>query len=148
MRLNCGIPVEYLTDEHLFAEQRELKMLPSLFKRIGFSSLKKAPKVFTLGTGHMLFGVYRPTYMLNRYNQVFKECIKRGYKIEYEGYRWDVYGDYKDDYKEIIEKKPLQISKIINKYPLIVVFNKYFISVTHKFSPYGILTQLNFVVKG
>lgn len=44
MRLNCGIPVEYLTDEHLFAEQRELKMLPSLFKRIGFSSLKKLQK--------------------------------------------------------------------------------------------------------
>ena len=75
MRLNCGIPVEYLTDEQLFAEQRELKMLPSLFKRIGFSSLKKAPKVFTLGTGHMLFGVYRPTYTLNRYNQVEVEEV-------------------------------------------------------------------------
>lgn len=112
MRLNCGIPVEYLTDEHLFAEQRELKMLPSLFKRIGFSSLKKAPKVFTLGTGHMLFGVYRPTYTLNRYNQVFKECIKRGYKIEYEGYRWDVYGDYKDDYKETGKEKYILIERI------------------------------------
>ena len=112
MRLNCGIPVEYLTDEHLFAEQRELKMLPSLFKRIGFSSLKKAPKVFTLGTGHMLFGVYRPTYTLNRYNQVFKECIKRGYKIEYEGYRWDVYGDYKDDYKETGNEKYILIERI------------------------------------
>ena len=112
MRLNCGIPVEYLTDEQLFAEQRELKMLPSLFKRIGFSSLKKAPKVFTLGTGHMLFGVYRPTYTLNRYNQVFNECIKRGYKIEYEGYRWDVYGDYKDDYKETGKEKYILIERI------------------------------------
>jgi hypothetical protein len=112
MRLNCGIPVEYLTDEHLFAEQRELKMLPSLFKRIGFSSIQKAPKVFTLGTGHMLFGAYRPTYTLNRYNQVFKECIKRGYKIEYEGYRWDVYGDYKDDYKETGSEKYILIERI------------------------------------
>ena len=112
MRLNCDIPVEYLTDEHLFAEQRELKILPSLFKRIGFSSLKKAPKVFTLGTGHMLFGVYRPTYTLNRYNQVFNECVKRGYKIEYEGSRWDVYGDYKDDYKETGNEKYILIERI------------------------------------
>ena len=28
MRINCGIPVENLTDEHLMAEHREIKMLP------------------------------------------------------------------------------------------------------------------------
>lgn len=115
MRLNCGIPVEYLTDEHLFAEQRELKMLPSLFKRIGFKSLNKSPNKFTLGKGHMLFGLYRPTYILNRYNQVFNECIKRGYKIEYEGWRWDVYKEFKKDYIETGEEKYILIERITER---------------------------------
>jgi hypothetical protein len=112
MRLNCGISVEKLTDEHLFAEQRELKMLPSLFKRIGFSSLNKSPKEFTLGKGHMLFGVYHPAYALNRYKQVFNECIKRGYKIEDESWRWDVYGNFRNDYKETGLEKNILIERM------------------------------------
>lgn len=112
MRLNCGINVEKLTDEHLFAEQRELKMLPSLFKRIGFSSIKKAPKEFTLGKVHMLFGVYRPVYTLNRYKKVFAECIKRGYNIEDESWRWDVYGEFQNDYEETGLEKNILIERI------------------------------------
>lgn len=112
MRLNCGISVEKLTDEHLFAEQRELKMLPSLFKRIGFSSLNKAPKEFTLGKGHMLFGVYCPVYTLNRYKKVFAECIKRGYNIEDESSRWDVYGEFQNDYEETGVERDILIERI------------------------------------
>lgn len=43
MRLNCGILPSQLTDEHLFAEQRELKMLPSLFDRIGYKTFTIIP---------------------------------------------------------------------------------------------------------
>lgn len=43
MRCNCGIDPKNLTDEHLFAESRELKMLPSLFKRVGNKSINKVP---------------------------------------------------------------------------------------------------------
>lgn len=112
MRLNRGIPVENLTDEHLFAEQRELKMLPSLFKRVGFNSLNKVPVKFTLGKGHMLFSLYLPTYTLNRYKQVYNECIKRGYNIEDESHRWDVYGNYKKDYIETGKEKFMLVERI------------------------------------
>ena len=115
MRLNCGIPVYCLTDEHLFAEQRELKMLPSLFKRIGFSSLKKVPKEFKLGKGHMLFFLYVPKYTLNRYKQVFEECIRRGYNIEDESWRWDIYKDFNNDYTEFGYEKFIVIDRIIER---------------------------------
>ena len=37
--------------KHLFAESRELKMLPSLFKKVGIKSINKVPTEFTLGIG-------------------------------------------------------------------------------------------------
>ena len=119
MRLNCGINPKYLSDEHLFAEQRELKMLPSLYKRIGNKSAYKAPTEFTLGKGHMLFFVYKPNYTYNRYNIVFNECINRGYNIKDESYRWiEAYGDKflkYIDYKETGKEIDLLISRISTK---------------------------------
>lgn len=112
MRLNCGIPVTCLTDEHLFAEQRELKMLPSLFKRVGFSSMHKIPKEFTLGKGHMLFFLYSPAYTLNRYKSVFNECISRGYNIEDESWRWEIYGDFNNSYIETGKEKFVLVNRI------------------------------------
>lgn len=103
MRINCGIDPKTLSDEHLFAEQRELKMLPSYFRDHGFSSYGRVPNHFKLGEGYILFFAYRPKYTLDRYNKVFEECIERGYNIQYEGWRWNVYGednrflDFKED---------------------------------------------------
>ena len=55
MRCNCGINPKNLTDEHLFAESRELKMLPSLFKKVDIKSINKVPTEFTLGRGHIFY---------------------------------------------------------------------------------------------
>ena len=41
MRCNCGINPKNLTDEHLFAESRELKMLPSLYERYDEEAFNK-----------------------------------------------------------------------------------------------------------
>ena len=87
-------------------------MLPSLFKRIGFSSVHKIPKEFTLGKGHMLFFLYSPTYTLNRYKSVFNECISRGYNIEDESWRWEVYGDFNNSYIETGKEKFMLINRI------------------------------------
>ena len=91
MRCNCGINPKNLTDEHLFAESRELKMLPSLYERVGDNSRNKVPKEFTLGKGHMLFFLYKPAYTWHRYDDVLFECYKRGFNVKNEYYRWDVY---------------------------------------------------------
>ena len=66
-------------------------MIPSYFKKYEFSSYKNTPAQFKLGTGHILFFTYRPQYTLERYNQVFEECIRRGYNVNYEGWRWSIY---------------------------------------------------------
>ncbi len=91
MRCNCGINPKNLTDEHLFAESRELKMLPSLYKRIGTRSISRVPKEFTLGQGHILFFLYKAAYVLQRYDIVLQELKNRGYNIKDEHYRWDAY---------------------------------------------------------
>ena len=52
-RINCGIPVEELTNKHLIAEHREIKRLPNCVVK-GRYNLKGQPKLFTLGTGHVL----------------------------------------------------------------------------------------------
>lgn len=117
MRLNCGIDPKTLSDEHLFAEQRELKMLPSYFRDHGFSSYKNAPAQFKLGAGHILFFTYRPQYTLERYNQVFEECIRRGYNISYEGWRWSIYPNDSRflDFKEDKECTKILIERITQK---------------------------------
>ena len=97
MRCNCEINPKNLTDEHLFAESRELKMIPSLFKRVGNKSINKVPKEFTLGKGHILFFLYKWMYTYTRYCNCIEELKKRDYNIKDERRRWDV---YKDTYQE------------------------------------------------
>lgn len=97
MRCNCGINPKNLTDEHLFAESRELKMLPSLFKRVGNKSMNKVPAEFTLGKGHMLFFLYKWRYTYTRYCNCIEELKKRGFNIKDERRRWDIYkGTYRE----------------------------------------------------
>lgn len=112
MRCNCGIDPKNLTDEHLFAESRELKMIPSLFKRIGMGSLSKAPKRFKLGDGHMLFLTYKPTYTLRRYKMVLEECVRRGMHVQDESCRWEIYGALGGDFEETDRERKMLIDRI------------------------------------
>ena len=117
MRCNCGINPKNLTDEHLFAESRELKMLPALFKRVGNKSINKVPKEFTLGAGHMLFFLYKSIYTLNRYRQVLLECHKRNILVDDESYRWDIYQNSisVSNYQETGKEKQILINRISEK---------------------------------
>lgn len=100
MRFNIGIDPRMLTDEQLYAESRELKFLPAYFKRYGMSAIERVPERFCLGKGHILFFAYKPSYSLRRYRMVLQECWKRGIAAEDESWRWDVYGDMRDDYHD------------------------------------------------
>lgn len=117
MRCNCGINPKNLTDEHLFAESRELKMLPSLYERVGDNSINKVPKEFTLGKGHMLFFLYKPTYTWHRYDDVLFECYKRGFNVKNEYYRWDVYQKSKclEQYTETGKEADIVKQRIIER---------------------------------
>ena len=75
-RINTGIKVENLSDQHLLAEHREIKRIP----RTKFKS--KPSSKFTLGEGHVLFFSDKHQYTFNRYKQIYAECLKRGFNVE------------------------------------------------------------------
>ena len=81
-RLNL-VPPEELTDQHLFAEWREIKMVPkSLARSIRARGvdgvLRMVPREFTLNTGHVSFFYDKGTYLFNRYRDLTDELVRRG----------------------------------------------------------------------
>lgn len=82
-RINCGIPVEALTDEHLLAEHREIKRLPDSFiKALDSGALGRIPSEFCLGPGHVTFFLNKQRYVFLRYVKIYGECLKRGFNVE------------------------------------------------------------------
>jgi len=84
-RINL-VPPSELTDQHLFAEWREIKMVPkalarSLKARGLHGVLNSIPKEFTLGTGHVMFFYDKGEYLHRRYASLTYELIKRRVNI-------------------------------------------------------------------
>ncbi len=91
-RINVSIPPSALTDEHLRAEHREIKRLPSNYKkRLEANKFDDVPPKLTLGKGHVLFFIDKGQYTLTRYTQLHVECIKRGFKAENYLENWRIY---------------------------------------------------------
>lgn len=81
-RINL-VPPEELMDQHLFAEFREIKMVPkSLARSIAARGvegvLKRIPKHFTLNTGHVSFFYDKGAYLVERYALLKQELERRG----------------------------------------------------------------------
>ncbi len=82
-RINSAIPVQNLTDEHLLAEHREIKrLLDNFLKALKSGALRRIPKEFCLGAGHVTFFLDKQLFCLKRYNQIHAECLKRGFNVE------------------------------------------------------------------
>lgn len=85
-RINLVDPAE-LADQHLFAEFREIKMVPKALSRSlkarGLTGVLKAiPPVFTLNTGHVMFFYNKGLYLRRRYNQLQLELYKRDFDFD------------------------------------------------------------------
>ena len=87
-RINL-VPCEELTDQHLFAEFREIKMVPgALFRALKTKSVEEVlasiPNEFTLGAGHVKFFYDKGTYLRTRYSRIRMELFRRGinYNVE------------------------------------------------------------------
>ena len=112
-RINCGIPPKKLSNKHLIAEHREIKRIPNTI-RSGKAVVKNIPEKFTLGTGHVKFFYDKLEYLYIRYNQIYEECISRGFNVQYYGDSWadvpqHLYNNYnptKEDI-QIIEERIL-----------------------------------------
>lgn len=93
-RINSAIFPVFLTDEHLLAEHREIKRIPTLFAKGTYHPSKIPPK-FTLGKGHVLYFLDKPEFTFNRYNVIREECLRRGFNVEDYSSNWDSYAGFK-----------------------------------------------------
>jgi len=112
-RINAGIPPKALTDQHLLAEHREIKRLPAVFAKN--TNPTGIPKEFTLGKGHVSFFLDKGKYTLKRYQQIYAECVKRGFEVTNYSLNWEVYKQYpkcNKDYKETPQALELLIARI------------------------------------
>lgn len=82
-RINL-VPVQELSDQHLFSEFREIKMIaPALarsLKAVRYSQekvLARIPSEFTLNSGHVMFFYDKGTYLRRRYAMLREELHRR-----------------------------------------------------------------------
>ena len=87
-RINVGIKPQELCRQHLLAEAREIKRIPNVVAK-GKFNLKNQPKTFTLGTGHVKFFYDKLGYLKQRYEEIYAECVERGYNVTYFGDAWN-----------------------------------------------------------
>ncbi len=110
-RINCGIPPADLSNKHLIAEHREIKRIPNVVSK-GKFNLNGQPKKFKLGTGHVKFFYDKLLFLQYRYEEIYLECKRRGFKVTYFGGAWvnipeHLMNDYtptKNDVKLVIER--------------------------------------------
>ncbi len=84
-RINL-VYVEDLADQHLFAEWREIKMIPAKLKTLektkpGWAIMADVPMSYTLNTGHVKFFYDKMAFLHSRYIKLTDELHKRKYKI-------------------------------------------------------------------
>lgn len=82
-RVNLVRP-EDLADQHLFAEWRELKMVPAALRRSLKTKsiddvLKSVPERYTLNAGHVLFFYNKMRFLHNRYVALTRELVENRY---------------------------------------------------------------------
>lgn len=87
-RINVAIPPKVLVKAHLIAEHREIIRIPNNVRQ-GKVNMDNIPSKFTLGTGHVKFFYNKLGYLLNRYKEIYAECINRGFNVQNYENCWD-----------------------------------------------------------
>jgi len=127
-RINSGIDPEELCDQHLVAEYREIGRIGVLLQeRIekGVDVLKNKPKEFTLGTGHMLFYIDKGIYLKNRFFQLKKEMLKRGFSANLEWRNhFDNFPEFNNDWSPTITVREILLKRITERMPKNPQFSK------------------------
>ena len=76
-RINV-VPVTELCDKHLLAEYRELPRIMRLARLAD-----DIPTEYTLGAGHVKFFYNKLSFIVERYQQLVKECKRRGFNVQH-----------------------------------------------------------------
>ncbi len=118
-RINC-VPPSELTDQHLFAEARELPRIISYLKKSKFK-LANIPPEYKLNEGHLKFFYNKLLYCKLRYIGLTEQLIQRNLKIP-GGNRKDEFDELAQliGYPESLEYfnnwKPTTKAQVINRY--------------------------------
>lgn len=88
-RINL-VPVGKLSDQHLLVEHREIKRIPNVIRK-GRYNLNGIPPSYTMGKGHVKYFYNKLWFLYDRYKQIHKECIRRGFNVQ----------DYSDCFKGV-----------------------------------------------
>lgn len=120
-------PIE-LCDQMLRAEHREIKRIPNkIAKRLAEGKeiiLHDQPEQFKLGDGHEKFFYTRIKYLHERWKEIHKECLERGFDMtDYTGAFTQVpdeyYNDWHPDYDVVrpvvVERVNRQIDRMIRE---------------------------------
>lgn len=102
-RINL-VHVQDLADQHLFAEWREIKMVPAALRRsLKTRSVKDImadiPKKFTLNAGHVSFFFNKMNFLINRYTELTYELVDRNYDISDHNSTDIFFTDIPDEFK-------------------------------------------------
>lgn len=79
-RINL-ISVSDLTDEHLLAEHRELKRIPSMIWKEKVN-LDNIPPWYVLWKWHVKFFYNKLSFLKKRYIELYQECLKRWFQVQ------------------------------------------------------------------
>lgn len=114
-RINSGISVKKLTDEHLLAEHKEIARLPFYLKRsIKCGSIQNIPQEFCLGNGHVKFFLNKMAFILKRYKSIHKECLRRNFNVKNLSINWfDTPSKYNGDYTPTDKDKSILHQRIM-----------------------------------
>lgn len=122
MRINCIDP-KYLTDNHLIAEYREMKMITYYYvkstqTKSGIDTSRISAK-YTLNTGHAYMWFNKMGYVKRRFEDILTEMRVRGYATNFDTLNFtdipeSAFGDYtvtQEDVKINLDRILLRISK-------------------------------------
>jgi len=87
-RINSAMISKCLVDEHTLAEHREIKRMPSYYRK-SIGSKVNSPTKFTLGTGHIKFFNKKQGFLKKKYEYLYQEYLNRGFNVTYYGNNWD-----------------------------------------------------------
>lgn len=119
MRINIINP-RYLTDQHLVAEYREMKMITYYYvkssEKTGGIDKSKISERYTLNTGHAYMWYDKFGYIEKRFKAICKEMRRRSFKCDYDklnytGIPRSAFGDFVPTEEDI----EVNLSRIIDR---------------------------------
>lgn len=118
-RINC-VSVHTLTDQHLLAEYREITRVSKLAKELKYYGK------YCMGTGHVKFFYNKGAFLKKRTEQLYLECVARGFKVQYKEYTLHPGGSLNNDWLPTDADKDINRERLLEKIRLKPDFYRYF----------------------